>query len=784
VGKNRLVKWVRPFVRMVLVGMILTLKVAAQQESQNGVPDSVTIRSLAPIVIKSSMPFAKRNGDTVVYDATRYKTAATFRLSALLNQMPGFRVDENGRIHYNGKEVSRVMIDGDDLTGDRYNLLSAQLRAALIAKIQVIEKHQQNRLLRGVQPSEQLAINLVTEQKYWNKPSGSVGLTVGNRRQYRAESDALWLSQSWKSMVFGMTGNSASAEQLTVGVQDAPSISFAYASFQQVDRKSNWPNAIPIHYRHILMDKGMQWVSSRKLGSALKLRMMVEANRRREQVESIEERKFFIDSNRYSELKQSGNFESSKQSASIEMLYDAKGNRTARYRLDLEQHKNPSEQLVQRSGNMPGSLFERLDPLRFLWQLKQEEYFQLKKGVLLWESSFAGDLHRQILAALGAPVRQDFRHRGLLYQFHLGVINQKGKDQLYTGIRAASERVYSTMNASRLSTTIFKVYPYMSWNHQFNKKWKQLMQLSAGTASTELYQRYAWYGIYHVEARTDWQPKPTVQYFLSLLSTQKVSEENKLFAGPLFTNSGIWWRSPSNYAIPRLWQGQLGMVRMNLYNGLMMNVLLQATMTKFTQGVALTLGDWYQEFAVFSVDRQARWMAQIHLEKFLHSVHVRYTCQSNYTLTDQPQIVNGSFYSTRISTIQLEQRISTHWKIPFNLVLQYRLLNGRYSLMRNIPVRDLGVQQQMKMELTYRLGNRGVVQVWYHYADLPKAIVFHAIDVAAHIKVSSKWKFSIQALNLFNTRYYRIVGIDQVSSFNHQQLLRGRSYLLGVQYGF
>jgi hypothetical protein len=177
---------------------------------------------------------------------------------------------------------------------------------------------------------------------------------------------------------------------------------------------------------------------------------------------------------------------------------------------------------------------------------------------------------------------------------------------------------------------VIKVYPYLSWNYQFNKKWKQLMQLSAGTAGIELAKRFGWYGIYHAESRTDWQPKPTAQYFLSVLSTQKVSEENKLFAGPLFAYPGIWWRSSETYAIPRLWQGQLGMVRMNLYSGLMMNVLLQATVTRFGQGMALTLGDSYQEFAVFRVDRQTRWMAQMHLEQYIHAIHIRYTCQSNW----------------------------------------------------------------------------------------------------------------------------------------------------------
>jgi len=88
------------------------------------------------------------------------------------------------------------------------------------------------------------------------------------------------------------------------------------------------------------------------------------------------------------------------------------------------------------------------------------------------------------------------------------------------------------------------------------------------------------------------------------------------------------------------------------------------------------------------------------------------------------------------------------------------------------------------MVLAYRFGKRSVYQLHYAYTHLPNAALFHAFDVSANIQASSRWKLSVKALNLFNTRYYRILGIDQVSSFNHQHLLSDRRYLVGVQYGF
>ena len=218
-GEDRLVVWIRLFVWMVLVSSLLTLKVVAQQDRQNKLTDSLPIRDLSPVLIKLRSPVAGRRGDTVVYDAARYRTAATFRLSALLNQIPGFSVDENGRIHYNGKEISRVMIDGDDLTGEQYGLLTNRLKSALIRQVQVIEKHQPKKILQGIQTSDQLAVNLVINQKDRNKPGLTLHPSWGYKKQ-QVNVDLYLLRKELKSLLFASAGNINLTQQYATKFSD------------------------------------------------------------------------------------------------------------------------------------------------------------------------------------------------------------------------------------------------------------------------------------------------------------------------------------------------------------------------------------------------------------------------------------------------------------------------------------------------------------------------------------------------------------------------------------
>ena len=118
-----------------------------------------TVGELPGIVIRRNQPMAKASGDTLTFDAARYLKPEAFRLEDLVKNIPGFRVDDNGRIYFNGKEISRIMIDGDDLAGEQYKLLSRNLKALMIDSIQLIQRHEKNRLMQTFGNQDAVAVH-------------------------------------------------------------------------------------------------------------------------------------------------------------------------------------------------------------------------------------------------------------------------------------------------------------------------------------------------------------------------------------------------------------------------------------------------------------------------------------------------------------------------------------------------------------------------------------------------------------------------------------------------
>ena len=79
-------------------------------------------------------------GDTVIYDASLFRLAEGSMLDALIRQLPGVRLEKDGRIYVNGRYVQDLLVDGRSFfSGDPAVALS-NLPAYTVDKVKVYEK--------------------------------------------------------------------------------------------------------------------------------------------------------------------------------------------------------------------------------------------------------------------------------------------------------------------------------------------------------------------------------------------------------------------------------------------------------------------------------------------------------------------------------------------------------------------------------------------------------------------------------------------------------------------
>lgn len=152
---------------------------------------------LKEIIIENKHPVRIKR-DTVEFTADSFKTVQIRKVEDLIKNIEGFKVEADGRITYRGKEVKALLIDGDDMTQDQYQLLSRNLNADVVDKLQVIDNYNKNRIMGDLVESNQTAINLKLKKNMQGKLNGSASAAGSVEGRYEGDATLVWLKSKFK----------------------------------------------------------------------------------------------------------------------------------------------------------------------------------------------------------------------------------------------------------------------------------------------------------------------------------------------------------------------------------------------------------------------------------------------------------------------------------------------------------------------------------------------------------------------------------------------------------
>lgn len=162
---------------------------------------------LKEVQVKGTPVFGRQ--DTIVFDLKRYAGQRDNSLKDVLKKLPGVDVDKNGKITFNGKDITRFTVEDLDLTGGRYNQLTEALKARDVDKAEVVEHDQPVKALQGKVFTDDVAMNIKLRPEARDKwmftlrpevvvgfplkktrpQGGADALQIGKRRQWMYSAD-------------------------------------------------------------------------------------------------------------------------------------------------------------------------------------------------------------------------------------------------------------------------------------------------------------------------------------------------------------------------------------------------------------------------------------------------------------------------------------------------------------------------------------------------------------------------------------------------------------------
>ncbi|MCU7692906.1 outer membrane beta-barrel protein [Haoranjiania flava] len=112
--------------------------------------DTTTLRD----VTVSSITAVRMKEDTIEYNVAAYKVRKGAVIEDALKKMPGLEVSRDGSISVQGKQVSKVQLNGKDYMAGDVKSLTRNLPAELVQNVQVIDDHGDQARLTGIKTSD------------------------------------------------------------------------------------------------------------------------------------------------------------------------------------------------------------------------------------------------------------------------------------------------------------------------------------------------------------------------------------------------------------------------------------------------------------------------------------------------------------------------------------------------------------------------------------------------------------------------------------------------------
>ncbi len=147
------------------------------------IESSILLKETTVVGIKTPITVKE---DTVEFNADSFKTRPNAVVEDLLKRLPGVEVSSDGKITANGKEVTKILVDGKEFFSDDPTVASRNLPVDMVERLQVVDRKSDLARMTGVDDGEdETVINLTVKKGMQNGWFGNAEIGYGTDERYK-----------------------------------------------------------------------------------------------------------------------------------------------------------------------------------------------------------------------------------------------------------------------------------------------------------------------------------------------------------------------------------------------------------------------------------------------------------------------------------------------------------------------------------------------------------------------------------------------------------------------
>lgn len=163
---------------------------------------------LEEAVIVAEAPQVQVVEDTLQYNSSAYRTPQGATLEELVKKLPGAEIDDDGNVKINGKDISKIMLNGKEFFGGDVSTALKNLPVEMIDKLKTYDKKSDLARITGIDDGEEeTVLDLTVKKEMETGWFGNGDVAIGTEKRYSARGMMNYFRGSTKVSLMGSLNN-------------------------------------------------------------------------------------------------------------------------------------------------------------------------------------------------------------------------------------------------------------------------------------------------------------------------------------------------------------------------------------------------------------------------------------------------------------------------------------------------------------------------------------------------------------------------------------------------
>ena len=162
---------------------------------------------LEEVILKAENSGIIQKGDVTQYKIDKFLNGTEENLKDIISKLPGLGINENGKITANGKEIDRLLIDGENLYKKQHQLATENINSEMVKDAELIRNYKDFESINQNDKTGITALNINIKDEFKNKFTGNIEAHTGIKDKYKVKASLFNFNKKIKLSLLPNTNN-------------------------------------------------------------------------------------------------------------------------------------------------------------------------------------------------------------------------------------------------------------------------------------------------------------------------------------------------------------------------------------------------------------------------------------------------------------------------------------------------------------------------------------------------------------------------------------------------